>query len=337
MTDEMRGATMAEAELDEIPGVKSRDPERVTRRDLAEGRIDKVLSPEKTSLIPMNEVMGGLRFENAFQLAEAAKLMATAGPLLPPWLQGNVGGCWAVLLRSQETGISALALARMMYVTEKGGVQTVGYDSVYFRTMVERFAPIKERLAARYESEGEDLVCIVYATFEGEHAPRQFPPPGTEKEFTLAKLRPDRNERGAIKGSPLWDDKPALQLFYAMSRDWSRMYCADIVAGAYTREELAKAGYTEVVEVTRPRDLSPNLRERLRGPISDTDMNADIDAAIKSARVEPAKKSGVAEPSARPGTADGDASVEAASPTGNAPSPTESDAANQSQPGETTA
>lgn len=233
------------------------DGSRVTRRDLAEGNIEK-LPPERGLSVQMN--MGGLKFENAFQLAEAAKYMSAAGPLLPPWLQGNVGGCWAVLLRSQETGISPLALAQMMYVTEKGGVQRVAYDSVYFRTMVEKFAPTKERLAARYEGEGDDLVCIVSATFKDEREPRQFPPPGTEKEFTLAKLRPDRNERGAIKGSPLWDNKPALQMFYAMSRDWARMYCADIVAGAYSREELASAGYAETAEVTRPADLSPRLR-----------------------------------------------------------------------------
>jgi hypothetical protein len=216
----------------------------------------------------------------------------------------------------------------MMYVTEKKGVQRVGYDSVYFRTMVERFAPIKERLAARYEGEGDDLVCIVYATFKGEKEPREFPPKGTEKEFTLKKLRPERNEYGAIKGSPLWDDKPALQMFYAMSRDWARMYCADIVAGAYTREELASAGYSDAVEVTRPSDLSPRLRERLRGP--DTlapDMTADIDAAIKSARVD-CKKTG----RGPAGAADGEASVEAA-PSPQQP-PAQGDGAVADQPAE---
>jgi hypothetical protein len=86
----------------------------------------------------ISELLRGLVFHNALELADAAKYMSAAGPLLPPWLQGNVGGCWAVLLRSQETGISPLALAQMMYVTEKKGVQRVGYDSTYFRTMVER-------------------------------------------------------------------------------------------------------------------------------------------------------------------------------------------------------
>ena len=315
MTDEMRGNSNEAAAAEEIPGVKSR--EGITRRDLAEGKIEK-LPPDRGLSVQMNDAMGGLVFRNALELADAAKYMSAAGPLLPPWLQGNVGGCWAVLLRSQETGISPLALAQMMYVTEKKGVQRVGYDSTYFRTMIEKFAPTKERIACRYEGEGDDLVCIVYATFKGEREPRQFPPPGTEKEFTLAKLRPERNEYGAIKGSPLWDEKPALQMFYAMSRDWSRMYCSDIVAGAYTREELVSAGYSDTVEVTPPRDLSPRLRERLRGPIGDAhDMSADIDAAIKSARLSD-KKSGVASASA--GATDGEASAETASSPSAAPS-----------------
>ncbi|MGY3130075.1 hypothetical protein ACVWZM_000757 [Bradyrhizobium sp. USDA 4501] len=303
-----------------FPGDRPMTDDRVTRRMLAEGQIEKVVSPERTGLIPMNDVMGGLKFENAFQLAEAAKLMSTAGPILPPWLQGNVGGCWAVLLRSQETGISALALAQMMFVTEKKGVQRVGYDSVYFRTMVEKFAPLKERLAVRYEGEGDELVCIVYATFKGEHEPRQFPPKGTEKEFTLKKLHPGHNEYGAVKGSPLWDDKPALQMFYSMSRDWSRMYCADIVAGAYTRDELVNAGYTEVVEVQRVTDTSPKLRERLRGPVGEgfEHTKSSIDEAIAAATPADPKRSSKGDAS---GPADATAPAETASSSDLPPAP----------------
>jgi hypothetical protein len=268
--------------------VVDQQPGKVTRRDLAEGKIGKVLDPERTGLVPMRDA-GGLRFDNAFQMAEAAKLMSTAGPLLPPWLQGNVGGCWAIILRSSEIGISPLTLAAMTYVTEKKGVQRLGYDSVYFRTLVEMYAPIKDRLAARYEGEGDDMVCIVSATFKGETEPRQFPPKGTEKDFTLGKMRPDRNEYGAIKGSPLWDDKPALQLFYAMSRDWARMYCADIVAGVYTKDELIESGFEDV---TRPTDLSPRLRDRLRGSTGEgfRQGTQSIDAAIAEATPVDTKK-----------------------------------------------
>ncbi len=266
--------------------ITDQQPDRVTRRDLVEGKIGKVLDPERSGSVPMHN--GGLRFENAFQMAEAAKLMATAGPLLPPWLQGNVGGCWAIILRSQEIDISPLTLAAMTYVTEKGGVQRIGYDSSYFRTLVEKYAPIKERLAVRYEGDGDELVCIVYATFKGESEPRQFPPKGSEKDFTLAKLRPGRNDRGQIKGSPLWETKAPLQMFYAMSRDWARMYCTDIVAGVYAREELEEHGF---VEVTRPTDLSPRLGQRLRGQTGEgfSGMKS-IDAAIAEATPTDRKK-----------------------------------------------
>ena len=330
MSDEtMRGHSNETAMADEIPGVKSRehdDTGRVTRRMLAEGQIER-LPPERGAMVQMGDAMGGLVFRNALELADAAKYMSAAGPLLPPWLQGNVGGCWAVLLRSQETGISPLALAQMMYIVEKNDVQRVGYDSVYFRTMVEKFAPIKARLNARYEGEGEDMVCIAYATFRGETEPRQFPVKGTESQFTLGKLRPDRNKYGSVKGSPLWDDKPALQLFYAMSRDWARMHAADIVAGCYTKDELAQAGFVEATEVKRISD-TPRLRERLRGPDAlATDMTADIEAAIKSARVD-CKKTG------RPpaGAADGEAPVEAA-PSPQQP-PAQGDGAVADQPAE---
>ena len=307
---------MTDADFDSPNNIRATE-DRVTKRMLAEGQIERVMT-ERTNMVPVGS--DGLRFENAMQMAEAAKLMSTAGPLLPTWLQGNPGGCWAIILRSTEVGISPLTLAAMSFVTEKTingqKVQRIGWDSSYFRTLVEKYAPIKGRLEVRYEGEGDDLVCIVYATFKGENAPRQFPPPGTEKDFTLAKLHPGRGSKEVngekitwVKGSPLWDTKPPLQMFYAMSRDWARMYCTDIVAGVYTREELVEQGFSDVVA---PSDLSPGLRARLRGPIAATDMNADIDAAIKSARVE-TKKSGKDAPVAGE-TVDGDASADAASP-----------------------
>lgn len=299
------------------------ETDRVTRRDLAEGKIAKVIDQERTSLVPMHDG-GGLRFENAFQMAEAAKLMSTAGPLLPEWLQGNVGGCWAIILRSNEIGISPLTLAAMTFVTEKGGKQRIGYDSSYFRTLVEMYAPIKDRLAARYEGEGDDLICIVSATFKGETEPRQFPPKGTEKNFTLGTLRPDRNQYGQIKGSPLWDEKPPLQLFYAMSRDWARMYCTDIVAGVYTKDELVESGFEDV---TRPTDMSPRLRDRLRGPSSEgfKQGTQSIDAALAEATPVDAKakkKTGEAQPAAIPGhdPAGTDLGSEAAAPSSEPPS-----------------
>ena len=44
--------------------------DRVTRRDLIEGKISKVLDADRTGSV---QVTSGLKFENAFQIAEAAK------------------------------------------------------------------------------------------------------------------------------------------------------------------------------------------------------------------------------------------------------------------------
>ncbi|WFU46042.1 recombinase RecT (plasmid) [Bradyrhizobium sp. CB82] len=94
------------------------------------------------------------------------------------------------------------------------------------------------------------------ATFKGEKEPRYFPPlDAAPDQFTLGKLRPKRNDSGRIKGSPLWDIKPDLQLFYNMSRDWARMYAPDVISGMYGRDEMEDAGFTVASEAAR--DVSP--------------------------------------------------------------------------------
>lgn len=284
---------------------KPADDGRVTRRMLAAGEIERVMSPEKTSLVPISDF--GLKFENAFQMGEAAKLMATAGPMLPEWLQGNVGGCWGIILRATELGISPLTLANWSYLVENKGVKRVAYESQFYHSIVEARAPIKESLQHEIIGEGEERRCKVWATFRGESKPKEF------TSETLGHLRPGKNEHGKTKGSPLWDRKPELQLFYDASRDWARMHCPHILGGVYAREELDE---NEDVRAEVARDVSPGLRDRLRGPVGATDMTADIDAAIKSARVDGGKKSGRV---ASAGEAGSDASAEAASSPGQPP------------------
>lgn len=260
--------------------------ERVTRRDLVEGKIEKVA--ERGSSVAVG--LGGLKFDNAGEMADAARMMAACGPMLPDWLQGNVGGCWGTILRSVEIGISPLTLAQMMFVTEKGGKQRVAYDSVYFRTMIEKFSPLKAPLDCRYEGEGDDMICIVFGTFKGESTPREFPPADVKHNYTLGKLRPGVNQYGQTKGSPLWGGpKASLQMFYAMTRDWGRMHCPHIVAGAYTPDELKEQDF-EIVE--EPRALThrtSSLVERLRAArAGDEGFNEatvdQIDKTIEAAR-----------------------------------------------------
>jgi hypothetical protein len=258
----------------------------ITRRDLADGKIERVMS-ERTALVPMSDLTGGLRFENALQMAEAAKLMATAGPMLPPWLQGNVGGCWGIILRATELGISPLTLANWSYVTENRGVQRVAYESQLYHAIIEARAPITTRLNHEIIGTGDERRCRVWATFKGEGEPRSF------TSETLGSLRPATNEYGKVKGSQLWIDKPEVQMFYDGSRDWARIYCPDILGGIYARDEFPDA---EPVRIgpDRARDVSPKLAERLRGPGGEgfpgQCVAQHIDAALDAAR-DPKHKS----------------------------------------------
>lgn len=259
----------------------------VTRRDLVEGRIDKVLT-DRTGGVPVAGGMGGLQLTDMLKVAEAAKLMSTAGPMLPGWLQGNVGGCWAIIIRAMELGISPLTLANWTYLppAKQGREQRIAYESQYYHAIIEARAPIKDRLQWRIEGTGDARKCFVWATFKGETTPRTFPPENSGDEFTLGKLRPALNDYGGVKGSPLWLTKPEQQLFYAMSRDWARVYCPDILGGVY-----AAADMDEEPAAASPRDVSPRLHERLKGPAGEGFQTAkSLDAVIDGARTVDSKK-----------------------------------------------
>jgi hypothetical protein len=51
-------------------------------------------------------------------------------------------------------------------------------------------------------------------------------------------VRPARNDKGIVKGSPLWDKKPDVQLFYDTSRDWTRLFAPTATLGIYSPEEM---------------------------------------------------------------------------------------------------
>lgn len=283
---------MTDAETTEQP-----DTSRLTKRDLVEGKAEKAVT-DRMSGVPI-AAKGGVDYGSLKDMVDAAKLLSAAGPMIPPWLQGNVGGMFGICMKAQELGISPLSLANWSYVVEQwtpnGKVERVAYESQFFHAVIEQNAPIVGRLNVSYEGAGDARKCRVWATFKGEAEPRYFPPLDADPDqFTLGKLRPGLNDKGRRKGSPLWDLKPDLQLFYNMSRDWARMYAPDIIAGMYGREELEEVGFVAVSE--QAKDISPRLAHRLsiaktdEGFIGEQSIQG-IDAALNAAKApEPVKK-----------------------------------------------
>ena len=237
---------------------------RVTKRDLVEGNAEKAVT-EHTQKVAVSGG-GGVDYSSLKDMVDAAKLLSAAGEMIPPFFRGNVGAMFANCLRAQELGISPLTLANWTYAVVNKGETRIAYESQMFHALIEARAPIKERMKVWYEGEGDDLKCFVSAVFKGETEPRQWPPANMADQYTLGKLRPGKNDYGKTKGSPLWDTKPPLQLFYNISRDFARVYFPDVLGGMYGKDEMQDAGFEDVSATAKnvTPDLSPKLSERLR-------------------------------------------------------------------------
>ena len=190
-----------------------------------------------------------------WELIELAKVMSRMGPAIGPHCRNNVGMCIWVLQQASRWNLDPYMVSRKTYVTEskKDGRLSLEYESQLIHAIIEKHAPLKERLRMRYEGTGGDVTCTVIGTIEGETELREWTSP------PLKARLPTVNEHGWSAGSPLWRTKPLLQLFYDTSRDWARVYCPDVIAGLYAPEEIAE---TEAIHEAPP-------FERVANPLGD--------------------------------------------------------------------
>ena len=181
---------------------------------------------------------------------ELAKLMAKAEGMVGVHLLGNPGACLGIVIQGMEWGISPYAVAMKSYIASKPKegepLPPISYEAQLLHAVVLRNAPLKGRLQHEYIGDGDELRCKVWGTFIGEDAPCVL-----ESE-PLKALLPGKNQFGNLKGSPLWLKKPKQQIFYNTVRDWARMYCPDVILGAYSRDEMAE--YEEVETETKQID-----------------------------------------------------------------------------------
>jgi hypothetical protein len=221
-----------------------------------ERRIDRAV----TATIPISTgSISGFKPENYLHLQEFAKTMATCKASIPAWLRGSIGDCLAITNRAQRWGLDPFFVAEQSYMmtNTKTGETTVGYQSQLIHAIVESLAPLKGRLRHEIKGEGDDRYCVVWGTFKNEAEPHRF------TGEPLGKRIKDigRSSAGNFRGSPLWLQKPNVQLFYDASRDWARIYCPDVLGGVYSRDELPDH---EIVDVTPPPSKIAELVQRLK-------------------------------------------------------------------------
>lgn len=210
--------------------------------DLA--RIEDKIDRAAAANTEVSVSLGGIRFQNMVEIMEAAKLLAISGPIIPKWLQGNPGGCWAIIIQAVEWKMSPIAVARMSF--EANGV--VGYMSQMLHAVIEARAPIAQRLRFTYDGDGDTRVCIVTGQIKGEAEPLVLRTP------PFSKITP--------KNSPLWKSDPDQQLSYYGARTWCRRFCPDVLLGIYDGDELG-----DHVGADRAKDVTgrPSIGDRLPG------------------------------------------------------------------------
>lgn len=219
---------------------------------------------QRVSAIVVSREAGGVVFSNAMEVMDFAKLMSKGGPCIPAYLQDNPGSCLYIVTLANEWRLSAYQLANASYpmTNRKTGETRIAFESSVYHAVIMSRIPFErgEEIRPHYEGTGEDLVCVVTATPRGGK-------PLEWRSKPLKEARPRRNEHGIVMGSPLWDKKPEVQLFYDTRRDLVRINWPHVMMGTYSQDDLEDAGWSFAAaiakDVTPPSIDAPALHERL--------------------------------------------------------------------------
>lgn len=251
----------------------------------------------KTNVIGISPPAGSVLSTSVNDFIEMAKLYARAGVMVPPHCRDKPGVCFALCKQAADWGIPDLAVMNKSYVVNNRGVERIAYESQLIHALIEKNAPLVGRLRCSYSGAGDERRCKVWGTLH-KNGVKEETPHEYESE-TLGKLRDarGRNEHGMVKGSPLWDQQPDVQLFYSTSRTWARMWCPDVILGVYTPEDPQY----------EPKDVTPELPAYLKRMAESTHSDGrGFD--LERVRRESAKRNTIIEGAAEEETPDGDRS-----------------------------
>lgn len=216
--------------------------------------IEEKIDREKTGVIPLGAgTKRGVSFANVGEAMDFSRLMAVSDKAIPAYMRGNVGSCLAIAIQADEWGFSAYAVARMSFVVN----DVVCYMSQLIHAVIEKCAPLKQRLRCDFEGEGATRVCIVTGHIIGEVDPLIYRSP------QFGSINP--------KNSPLWKNDPDQQLWYTSSRAWCRRYCPDVLLGAYSKDEMEDSlppGGATHIGAANAKDITPPSNDGLHQRLS---------------------------------------------------------------------
>lgn len=271
------------------------DPEKL------EERIDRAAA----GATEVSMGFGGVQFKTMMELMEFAKLMACAGAAVPFHLRGNPGACLAICTRALRFNFDPFSLAEHSFAmvkdqklkvqkrgndgstyeaTENVPVETIAYDSYVIRAIINAHAPIEGLIHYAYEGEGDARKCTASAKLRttGEIVSHTSPTLGERKAAI------GTSDKGNLKGSPLWTNKPDVQLSYDTGRDLCRVNFPEVLMGWYDKDELEEATRAATAtDVTPAKSDKPDIISRLTGQQGRGFSHAGVEAALEHKPTEP--------------------------------------------------
>jgi hypothetical protein len=188
----------------------------------------------KGSLVKIGTTIGGVKIETVEHMEIISDRLARGWIAVPVHCRDRPGTVFALIMQAMEWGMPIMSTINKSYVVTNKGIERIAYESQMIHAVILRNAPLVGRLRHAYIGSGDDRQCSIWGTFVGEKEAHEY------TSETLKRLRDarGRNENGIVKGSPLWDARPDVQLFYSTTVQWARMHAPDVILGAYTPDEL---------------------------------------------------------------------------------------------------
>ena len=219
--------------------------------------VDQRTDLVKATSIQIGATLGGVSVSSIADLAKISDTLSRGKIAVPAHCRNEPGVCFALAMQALEWGLPIMSVINKSYLPRGG--DRIGYESQLLHAVIEKNAPLKNRLRYKIEGVDGDRRCKVWGTFRGETEPHEY------TSETLAKMHPghvtktvDGEQRKFVRGSQLWDDTPEVQMFYSASRQWARLFAPDVLLGAYAPEEIDRM---EPVDVTPITSLANRLRD----------------------------------------------------------------------------
>jgi hypothetical protein len=246
--------------------------------------IESRVEQAKAVTVQIGTTLGGVQISTVNDIDVMATRLSRGEVAVPVHCRGKVGVVHAIILQALEWKMPIMSVINKSYVVSNKGVERIAYESQMIHAVIERNAPLKGRLRYEILGEGDDRRCKVWATFNGEMKPHEY----TSQPLGVLRDARGRNDNGVLKGSPLWEKDPEVQLFYSASRQWARLFCPDVILGAYTPEDPqwsdASANAVDVTPPTKAEEYANKLREAKAARVADRGFDPDYVQSMASER-----------------------------------------------------